>query len=209
MINRPGTAFTIVQSHFRAADPKLHAVLATVDLADWWEDRDKSDHFYNLAREIIYQQLSGKAAGTIFGRFSQLVGDKVRPEEVVKLEDQQLRDVGLSWAKARYVKDLAAKVLSREVMLDNLHQLSDQGVVDELVKVKGIGQWTAEMFLLFTLQREDIFSHGDLGLKNGFAKLYEVENPTQAQIEAVISRWSPYKSYGSIALWHYLDNRPR
>lgn len=203
------TPFTTVQSHFATVDPKLHAVLQTIDLADWWEERDGSDHFYNLAREIIYQQLSGKAAGTIFGRFSQLVGDKVTPEQVAKLEDQQLRDVGLSWAKARYVKDLAAKVKSGEVALDNLHELSDQEVVDELTKVKGIGQWTAEMFLLFTLKREDIFSHGDLGLRNGFTKLYGVEDPTPEQLEAVVSGWSPYKSYGSFSLWHHLDNRPR
>lgn len=90
--------------------------------------------------------------------------------------------------------------------MTKLDSLSKEDVIKELTMVKGIGVWTAEMFLLFTLHREDIFSHGDLGLKKGFAKLYGVNNPTKEDIETVVKRWSPYQSYGSIVLWHHLDN---
>lgn len=200
------TNFTAIKHHFAKHDPKILAVLKTVDLNEWFEDHPREDHFYNLARNIIYQQLAGKAASTIFGRFEKLVGGKVMPEQIVKFEDQSFRTVGLSWAKAKYVKDLAAKTISGEIVLTNLEKLSDETVITELTKVKGIGRWTAEMFLLFTLHRENIFSHGDLGLKNGFSKLYGIVNPSQLQIEEVVSRWSPYKSYGTISLWHYLDN---
>lgn len=196
-----------ISDHFAAADPKILKVLKTINLDEWFEDRSSEDHFYNLTRNIIYQQLAGKAASTIFGRFKQLVGGKVKPENIVQFEDQAFRDCGLSWAKVKYVKDLASKVLSREVVLENIDDLDDESVIAELTKVKGIGRWTAEMFLLFTLHRENIFSYGDLGLKNGFAKLYQVENPGLKDIKTVIEQWDPYKSYGSIALWHHLDNR--
>lgn len=200
------TDLNTIKKHFAKVDPKILAVLETVNLDDWFEDRPSADHFYNLTRNIIYQQLAGKAASTIYGRFEKLVGGKVTPNQVVKFEDQAFRDVGLSWAKAKYVKDLAAKVISGEVILENINTLDNEGVIAELTKVKGIGRWTAEMFLLFTLHRENIFSHGDLGLKNGFSKLYKIVNPREFQIEEIVSRWSPYKSYGTICLWHYLDN---
>lgn len=200
------TNFEKVIAHFQQHDEKLAKVLSTINLSDWLEDRPSSDHFYNLSRNIIYQQLAGKAADAVFARFQNLVGE-VKPERVVTFEDQSFRDVGLSWAKAKYIKDLAAKVISGDVVLDNIDTLDDESVVKELIKVKGIGVWTAEMFLLFTLHRENIFSYGDLGLKNGFAKLYGISSPTPTQFGEVVDLWSPYKSYGSIALWHYLDNR--
>ena len=203
------TAITLVKSHFDKADPKIAKVLDSVDLAVWFEDRDSDDHFFNLAREIIYQQLAGAAASAIFARFEKLIGGSVKPDVVSAIPDQSLRDVGLSWAKVRYIKDLAAKVLSREVVLTNLEELDDESVVAELTKVKGIGCWTAEMFLLFTLHRENVFSYGDLGLRKGFGKLYGKDKPTDTQIKRIVDRWSPYKSYGSIALWHTLDNQIR
>lgn len=196
-----------ISDHFAVADPKILKVLMTVNLDEWFEDRSSEDNFYNLTRNIIYQQLAGKAASTIFGRFEQLVGGKVKPEIIVQFEDQVFRDCGLSWAKAKYVKDLASKVISREVILENIDTLDDQSVITELTKVKGIGRWTAEMFLMFTLHRPNIFSYGDLGLKNGFAKLYGIKDPTVKDIEVVVDNWAPYKTYGSIALWHHLDNR--
>jgi DNA-3-methyladenine glycosylase II len=119
-----------------------------------------------------------------------LVGEII-PKNILTFEDQAFRDVGLSWAKAKYIKDLAVKVQSGEVKIDNLDTLSNESVIDELIKVKGIGKWTAEMFLLFTLHRENIFSYGDLGLKNGFAKLYNIESPTPDQIAKIVDSWSP------------------
>lgn len=200
------TDIDLIHSHFDKHDPKLGAVLTTVKLADWFENRVVGDYFQALTRDIIYQQLAGKAASTIYARFAALVGEPVTPATVSLIKDQSLRDAGLSWAKVKYVKDLAAQTLSGSVVLDHLGDLSDAEVIAELTKVKGIGQWTAEMFLIFTLQRENVFSHGDLGLKKGFAKLYQIESPSTKQIEEVVYRWSPYKSYGAIALWHYLDN---
>ena len=194
-----------VKAHFAKADPKILAVLETVDLADWFKESSSDDHFYNLTRNIIYQQLAGKAASTIFGRFKDLVGD-IKPENIATFEDQSFRDVGLSWAKAKYVKDLASKVQSGEVGLTNLDTLDNESVITELTKVKGIGRWTAEMFLLFTLHREDVFSYGDLGLKNGLVKLYHLTDPGREKIDSIVARWSPYESYASICLWHYLDN---
>lgn len=199
------TPFSGVLKHFQKNDPKIANVLKNIDLSDWFEDHPNSDHFFNLVKNIIYQQLAGSAASTIFGRFEKIVKG-IDPTHVLALSDQAMRDVGLSWAKVRYVKDLATKVASKELMLTNMENLSNEAIIAELTKVKGIGRWTAEMFLLFTLHREDIFSYGDLGLKNGFSKLYQQPNPTQAQIERIVSRWSPYSSYGSIALWHHLDN---
>lgn len=203
------TNLNTIKSHFAKVDPKILAVLETVKLDDWFEESSSEDHFFNLTRHIIYQQLAGKAASAIFDRFAKLVGGKIRPEKVVAFSDQSLRDVGLSFAKARYIKDLSAKVISGAVNLTNLVTLDDESVITELTKVKGIGRWTAEMFLLFTLGRENIFSHGDLGLRRGFSELYGQENPTVQAIERVVSSWSPYKSYGSIALWHHLDNPSR
>lgn len=200
------TNINIVKSHFAKVDPKISGVLETVDLSEWFEDRSSSDHFYNLTRNIIYQQLAGKAASTIFGRFKELVGD-ITPDIIIQFKDQSFRDVGLSWAKAKYVKDLASKVIAKEIDLTQIDTLDNESVITELTKVKGIGRWTAEMFLLFTLHRENIFSYLDLGLKNGLAKLYEIKDPKPAQIQQIIAKWSPYESYGSICLWHYLDNR--
>lgn len=200
------TDYSTVLSHFERVDKKVAVVLPTVNLSQWFEDRPTTDHFFNLTRNIIFQQLAGKAASTIFSRFTELVGE-VNPESVLGHEDQSLRNVGLSWAKVKYVKDLATKVESGELDLGKIDLLSNEEVIAELTKVKGIGRWTVEMFLLFTLHRENIFSYGDLGLKNGFAKLYEVDSPTIAQIKEVVTKWGPYESYGSIVLWHYLDNR--
>jgi DNA-3-methyladenine glycosylase II len=196
-----------IVDHFAIVDPKILKVLETVNLDEWFEEKSSDDHFYNLTRNIIYQQLAGKAASTIFFRFEQLVGGKVKPEKIAQFEDQAFRDCGLSWAKAKYVKDLASKVISREVILENLDTLDDESVIAELTKVKGIGRWTAEMFLMFTLHRPNVFSYGDLGLKNGFAKLYRIDNPSVSDIKSIVDTWEPYKTYGSIALWHHLDNR--
>lgn len=201
------TDYNIIHEHFLRVDPIISRVLEEVNLFDWFEDTPSEDHFYNLTRNIIYQQLAGKAASTIFARFSKLLDHQISPEQVLKFEDQTFRAVGLSWAKAKYVKDLAAKVSDSTIDLAHLDQLSNDQVIAELTKVKGIGRWTAEMFLLFTLHRENIFSYGDLGLKNGLSKLYELVDPSPAQIKVIVDRWSPFESYGSLALWHHLDNR--
>lgn len=201
-----------ILTHFKKRDHKLHKYMLTVDFDEWlkFDQRatTKDAYFTALCREIIGQQLSGKAANTIYSRFLTLFkSKKVTPKKILELEDQQLRDVGMSWAKAKYVKDLATKVESGELKLEALSGLEDAQVTKELTNVKGIGNWTAEMFLLFTLKREDIFSYGDLGLRKGIEKVYEVEDSDDLKIEKIVSKWSPYKSYGSITLWHALDSK--
>ncbi|MCA9371924.1 DNA-3-methyladenine glycosylase 2 family protein [Candidatus Woesebacteria bacterium] len=203
--------YNYIKQFFKQADNKIYIVMETLDFSKWLEEREVNkqheDYFVALCREIISQQLSGKAANAIIKRFEDLFDGGVNPDAILKLEAQQLRDIGMSWAKTKYVQDLAKKVKDNVIDLMSLEQFDDDAVVEELTKVKGVGPWTAEMFLIFHLHREDVFSFGDLGLKKGFTKVYGVENPTQQNIETVIKNWKPYRSYGSIALWHSLDNR--
>ena len=197
-----------VLRQFKLKDPIILRVMRTVDWNEWFNLQEDGDYFTSLTRAIVGQQLSGKAAETIYGRFIGLFDNGVvDPKKLIRIKDQKLRDVGMSWGKVSYVKDLAEKHLSGEVKLSELNQFTNEEVIGELTKVKGIGPWTGEMFLMFTLRREDVFSHGDLGLRKGIEKLYNLKSPTVKQIEKIISPWSPYKTYGSIALWHSLDNR--
>lgn len=199
----------IIRAHFKKADIVIHSAMEDLDFDEWikpHKNKRGDDYFQALCREIVGQQLSGKAANAIHTRFLGLFEDnKVDPTQLLKVKDQKLRDVGMSWAKAKYVKNIAEAYLSGAVKFDKFNTLADEEIIKELTTIKGVGPWTAEMFLMFTLGRENIFSYGDLGLKKGFIKLYKIENPKKEDIEKVISRWSPYKSYGSITLWHSLD----
>ena len=200
----------IVRNHFKKVDRVIYKSMKDLDFDEWIKPRKEKggvDYFRALCREIIGQQLSGKAANAIYKRFLSLFNKgKVDAKKLVKTEDQTLRNLGMSWAKAKYVKNIAEAYLTKSVNFDNLHNLPDQEIINELVKIKGVGYWTSEMFLVFTLGRENVFSHGDLGLKKGFIKLYKIEDPTKEVIEKVVEKWSPYKSYGSITLWHSLDS---
>jgi len=168
--------------------------------------KEKLEYFQSLCRQIISQQLSGKAADTIQGRFEALFPKKiVTPEKLLEHKDQTLRDAGMSWAKASYIKNIATAILSDDFRWNDFHKLSDEDVVAELTKIKGVGRWTAEMFLMFTLGREDVFSHGDIGLRRGIENLYNLENPSKKKIECIVSVWKPYRTYGSIALWQSLE----
>jgi len=200
-----------VKRHFRRVDPKLFAVLQKMEFESLRKDPDPATHFPQLAREIIYQQLAGKAAYAIHQRFLALFPNKrPTPSRVSAIPEGKLRAVGLSWAKARYIRDLAAKVQDRSVDLRKLHTFDDEATITELTEVKGIGRWTAEMFLMFTLGREDVFSHGDLGLRKGFERIYgKHRSRTQKNIEKITARWSPYRSYGSLALWHAMDSQKK
>jgi DNA-3-methyladenine glycosylase II len=192
-------------NHFQKVDPVLYNFAITTDLP---EIAKTEDYFLNLCDAIVSQQLSIKAAATIFGRFKLLFVNEVpTPETVIKLTEEQLRAVGLSRNKALSVQDLAAKVLNNELELDIINKLSDAEILTELVKVRGIGRWTAEMFLIFTLGRPDVFSPGDLGLKKGIEKLYKLKSmPEPDKAEKLAAKWSPYKSYASRLLWKYLTN---
>lgn len=167
---------------------------------------DKSLYFEDLVDAICSQQLSGKAAKTIFGRVKSLVL-KISPENILAKEDQELRDCGLSWAKVKYVKDLAINVLNKEVDLKNLNKLSDEEIIDTLVKIKGIGRWTAEMFLMFSLCRPDIFPVDDLGIKKGFEKVTGKKWDKTKPAKFAAKNWKPYRTIASWYLWRSLDNR--
>jgi DNA-3-methyladenine glycosylase II len=199
-----------VITHFQTADPILHAAAIKVlengiDIP-YFEMREKEKFFESLCHAIVNQQLSDKAAMTIYTRLVDLIPDKkVIPENIMKLSDEQMRGAGVSYQKIKYMKDLAQKVIDKTVDLESLPSMSDEDVIQTLTQIKGIGRWTAEMFLMFSLGREDIFSHGDLGLRNAIKKLYGNDNPTVEEVESIVAKWSPYRSWASRILWRSLD----
>lgn len=166
----------------------------------------KDKYFENLVRAIVNQQLSGKAASTIFGRVKKLL-KKIEPKNILKTKDENLRNAGLSWQKISYIKDLSTKVENKEIKLQNLNKLPDNEVVEELVKVKGIGNWTAEMFLMFALGRPDIFPIDDLGIKKGFEKVTKKKWDKVESFKFAEKHWKPYRTIASWYLWKSLENR--
>ena len=193
-----------VNEHFRKVDPILYAVIEKVGV---FGPKVSDDHFSELCEIIINQQLSDKAAATIFGRFRKLFPqEKITPQALLKLAAEKIRSCGTSNAKVSFLKDLAAKVLAEELRLDQLNKLSDDLIIKKLTKVKGIGPWSAEMFLMFSLGRDDVFSHGDLGLRNAIKKLYKFKKePTKKQIEKIVEKWKPYRTYACRILWKSLE----
>lgn len=161
---------------------------------------------------IISQQLSVKAAATIFNRFKDLFGGEFpAPEDILQKSVEELRAVGLSRGKAAYVRDLAQHVVDGRVKFDHLDSLANDEVIAELTAVKGIGEWTAHMFLMFCMGRLDILAHGDLGIKNGVQKLYGLDHQPSVQEIIEISekhKWHPYESVACWYIWQALDNKP-
>lgn len=194
-----------IAEHFRKKDPVLAGVL---DKHSKLRILSKSDNYFSTLCEIIInQQLSDKAAATILGKFKKLFsGRKITPENLLKIKDQDIRNSGLSWKKVSFIKNIAAKIIAGDLNLDKLELLNDESVILELKKCKGIGDWTAEMFLMLAMGREDVFSHGDLGLRRAMQKLYGLKNEPTLDIALRISRkWSPYRTYASFILWRSLD----
>lgn len=193
--------------HFRNHDPVIHQVIHRLDLTTWLKPRRPGQYFLSLCQDIISQQLSDKAAMTICNRFLVLFPKKkITPQQVLAVKDEALRQVGMSWSKAAYVKNIAQAFAGGELTGPDLQKLSDEEVIAKLTQIKGIGPWTAEMFLIFSLGREDVFSHGDAGLRRGIEILYQLTDPSRDQIEQITQSWSPYRSYGCLALWKALDN---
>ena len=167
----------------------------------------KSIYFEDLVDAICSQQLSGKAAKTIFGRVKEKLGGAIMPEPIINIGTEDLRKCGLSYAKCSYVKDLAQKVKNGELEISKLDRLSDEDVIKELVAVKGIGRWTAEMFLMFSLARPDIFPVDDLGIKKGFEKVTGKKWDKIDSAKFASKNWAPYKTVASWYLWRSLENR--
>lgn len=199
-----------IYKHFKKSDPTIFSHLVRVDFSEWLDSNKKhysnNDYFVSLCHTIIGQQLSIKAASTIFNRFKKLAkNSKITPKKILSIPEKKLREAGLSWAKIKYVKDLAHKLHSNQLTLDQLHTKSDEEVIKHLTMVKGIGQWSAEMFLIFVLKRENVFSHGDLGLKKAMIRIYKLKKPSQSRFNKIVKNWHPFKTYGTIALWDSLE----
>lgn len=199
-----------IATHFSKSDKVIHEILKKMKLEQLKPQATPQEYFHRLTREIVGQQLSVKVADVIYKRFEALFGNKpISPEMILGKTDQTLRDIGLSWNKVKYVKDLAQKTLNKELAFEKFAEMTEEEVITELTKVKGIGRWTAEMFLIFNLGREDVFSFGDLGLRRAIEKLYGFEKDAKVKLFVpIVEKWKPFRSYASLALWHSLDNKP-
>ena len=168
--------------------------------------RFRPPDFETLVKSIVFQQLSGRVATVIFGRLSAAVKGAVTPESILKLRPSRMRSLGLSTQKTAYIRDLARHTRDGKVVFADLHNLPDEEVILRLTEVKGIGVWTAHMFLMFALQREDVFPTGDLGLRNAIRKAYHLEAlPTPDEMERMAHRWRPYRTAASWYLWRSLE----
>ena len=192
--------------HFKKADPVLYRVAR--DQTPFVLETS-TDHFIRLVRAIVGQQLSVKAASTIFGRFEKLFKHGITASEILKIKDDDIRACGISYPKIKYIKDLSQKVNDKELLFETLINAPEETVIFELTKVKGIGVWSAEMFLMFALGREDVFSSGDMGLQNAMIKIYGLEKPTKEELIKLSINWSPYRTYACRILWQSLDNEPK
>ena len=193
--------------HLRACDPTLaHLMGCAGPFA--MRIRKMHDPFEALTRNIIYQQLHGKAAAAIHGRVLGLFGGgRLRPEDVLGVPDEDLRRAGLSAAKLAALKDLAAKTLNGTVpTLARLRRMSDEEIVERLTQVRGIGRWTVEMLLMFRLGRPDVLPVGDFAVRKGFALAYGLtESPKPKELAEYGERWRPYRSAASWYIWRAVE----
>ena len=173
-------------------------------------DAQRADHFSALVRAIVFQQLSTKAASTIYSRLVAILpSGELTPQALAAVTDEQLRSAGISRQKGGYLRDLCAKVLAGEVPLDDLEAMEDEAVITALTKIKGIGRWSAEMFLMFRLHRPDVLPVGDLGILNAVMKVYRLrKKPTPDRLRRLGEAWRPYRSVASWYLWRSLGNAP-
>ena len=192
--------------HLATNDPVLAPVIKRAGLCTIVPH---TDYYWELVDGIISQQLSVKAAAAIEKRFQELFKSEVpAPEQILKASYEELRGVGLSNAKANYVHDLAQHIVDGKLDLNNLDSMSNDAIVAELTKVKGIGEWTAHMFMMFAMGRLDILAVGDLGIKNGIKILYNLKYlPTPEQIIQLAEQntWAPYESVACWYIWHAKD----
>jgi DNA-3-methyladenine glycosylase II len=197
------------EEHLSKHDPKLAVVIAKYGPCTI---QPHSNYYQDLVESIIGKQLSVKAAASIRERFKALFdGQLPTPEQILTKDVETLRGVGFSRPKANYVRDLAQHVVDGKVKFDHLPKLSNQQIIEELTDVKGIGEWTVHMFLMFCMGRLDILPVGDLGIRNGIMKLYDLDHaPTPQEVKdiAKANGWAPYESIASWYIWKSLDNKP-
>ena len=190
-------------NHLKKSDPVLRAI---IDRVGPCRMEFGPAEFCSLAEAIVYQQLNGKAAVTIWKRFAALAGEPVTPEGILRLSDEQLRSVGLSKQKSAYLKDLAAKTASGLLDFSKLSDLPDDDVIQHLTQVKGIGVWTAHMFLIFSLRRPNVLPTGDYGVQVAVKKHYKKRKlPKPKDMEKIARAWEPYRSVACWYMWRSLD----
>ena len=186
-------------------DPELVTLLDSFEIEDWTPE---TNYFKSLTRTIIYQQLSGKAASTISNRFISLYHGKnyPTPADILNTDHDILRSVGLSNAKVKYIKNIAQAFLDGTVDHQNLGKLSDEEIMEKFIAIKGVGPWTAQMFLMFTLNRPDVFPAGDLGVQKGFQQYFKLKKlPSPKIMEKRAKKWKPYRTVASLYFWKVVD----
>ncbi|HVV66983.1 MAG TPA: DNA-3-methyladenine glycosylase [Candidatus Saccharimonadales bacterium] len=190
-------------------DPVLAPVIKNAGLATF---NPHDDYYGALVNSIIGQQLSVKAAASIKRRFQDLFDGKLpTPKEILEKSEDELRGAGLSRPKIKYISDLAQHIIDGKINFKKLNTLSNEEIVAELTDVKGLGEWTAHMFLMFCMGRLDVLAHGDLGIRNGIRRLYnlaELPSPDAVDEIALANNWHPYESVACWYVWHSLDNEP-
>ena len=189
--------------HLKRSDPVLAEIIDRVgDYGIQFRDPD----FETLVKSIVYQQLSGRVASVIFGRVVKAAGGKLTPENILKLRPGRMRALGLSGQKTAYIRDLARHTRDGRVDFAELLDLPDEAVIERLTEVKGVGVWTAHMFLIFALRRTDVLPLGDLGIRAAIRKAYGfAELPEPAEMETLAARWRPYCTVASWYLWRSLE----
>jgi DNA-3-methyladenine glycosylase II len=201
---------TQAREHLARSDPALALIVAQYGLCPI---RPHREYYRALVGEIIGQQLSVKAAASIRKRFELLFGNTFpAPEAILQKSIEELRSVGLSRSKAAYISDLAQHIIEGKLRFDHLDALSNESVIQELTDVKGIGEWTAHMFLMFCMGRSDILAYGDLGVRNAIKKLYKLPqapSPTEVAEIALRHQWHPYETIVCWYLWESLENMPQ
>ena len=185
-------------------DKKLKKIISSVGEC---KIRTISNPFEALVEAIITQQISDSAGKSISLKFKNLFGKKYpTPSDVTKLTIEQIKSVGLSRMKAEYIFDISKMIVNKKLDFKIFKKMSNEDVISELTKIRGIGRWTAEMYLIFALGRMDIFPLGDLGLINGIKKLYELENPSTDEILEITNSWIPYRTIGTWYIWRGVKN---
>jgi DNA-3-methyladenine glycosylase II len=190
-------------NHLKKSDPVMRAIIERVGPCRM---EFGEPVFHSLAEAIVYQQLNGKAAVTIFKRFAALAGEPLTAEGIAKLTAEQMRSVGLSKQKSSYLRDMAERAIRGELSFTHLPEMTDEEVTKHLTQVKGVGVWTAHMFLIFTLKRQNILPTGDFGIRMAMKKHYHKRKlPNPVQMEKIARPWEPYRSIACWYLWRSLD----
>jgi DNA-3-methyladenine glycosylase II len=209
MILASPTELQKAADHLAAHDKRLAPIIAAAGLANL---KPYTDYYGALVNSIIGQQLSVKAAAAIKQRFVDLFDGKFpTPEQILTKSEDDLRAIGFSYAKGRYVRDLAQHVIDGKVKFDRIPEQSNEEIIAELTDVKGVGEWTVHMFLMFSIGRLDVLPTGDLGVRNAVRALYgfkDAPTPDQVRDIAIKNNWHPYESVASWYLWRSLDNEP-